>query len=91
MQITAPQTRAAHALAGVTQRQLAAVTGLSLSTIAEFEAGARDTQSTTRDTIRTVLEGHGVLGAVGGCAVGRHLANEQATRQTQQPVPQAGR
>lgn len=31
--------------------------------------------------------GHGVLGAIGGCAVGRHLANEQAAQQ-RQPVPQ---
>ena len=33
--------------------------------------------------------GHGVIGAVGGCAVGRHLANEQAARQEQPVKPRA--
>ena len=61
MQITPPLTRAARALAGVTQRQLAASTGLALSTVAEFESGARDTQPATLDTIRAALEARGVL------------------------------
>jgi transcriptional regulator with XRE-family HTH domain len=61
MPITAPQTRAARAIAGVTQRQLAAATGLALSTVAEFESGARDTQPTTLETIKAALEARGVL------------------------------
>jgi len=33
--------------------------------------------------------GHGVLGAIGGCTVGRHLANEQAAQQRRfVPQPQ---
>ena len=37
--------------------------------------------------------GHGVLGAVGGCVVGRRMANERAARDraAQQPVPYDGR
>ena len=36
--------------------------------------------------------GHGVLGAVGGCVVGRRMANEKAARDraAQQPVPYDG-
>ena len=37
--------------------------------------------------------GHGVLGAVGGCVVGRRMANDKAARDraAQQPVPYDGR
>ena len=39
------------------------------------------------------LAHHGVLGAVGGCAVGHHMASQkqkQADQQMQQQVPQNG-
>jgi transcriptional regulator with XRE-family HTH domain len=59
--ITPAQSRAARALVNISTRTLAALTGLSLSTINNFECGKAPLTSYTRATIREHLERQGVI------------------------------
>jgi len=59
--MTPEQCRAARALAGLSQKQLAHASRLSVGTVAYFEAGTRKPQRATLQEIRATLETHGVL------------------------------
>ena len=56
----AAQCRAARALLGITQPDLAARAGLGLSTVVDFEKGRRLVSSEAIPAIRAALEGAGI-------------------------------
>ncbi|QDL90470.1 XRE family transcriptional regulator [Paroceanicella profunda] len=58
--MTPAQCRAARALIGMTQPDLARVSGLGLSTIVDFEKERRFVSEASRDAIRKALEKSGV-------------------------------
>jgi transcriptional regulator with XRE-family HTH domain len=63
MLTTGSQLKAARALAGMTQTELASLARLNVSTIAEMEARAGETLRSSLETVRavqTVLEAAGV-------------------------------
>ena len=60
MAITPEQSRAARALLDITQRDLAAQSGVSLRTIANFEAGERQPILAISSAIQRALERAGV-------------------------------
>ncbi|MBN8988232.1 MAG: hypothetical protein J0H42_08300 [Rhizobiales bacterium] len=58
-------------------------------------AGAADAKGCLKGAVVGGVAGHyaghhGVVGAIAGCAYGRHRANEQEKRQTQGGQPPAG-
>jgi len=59
--MTPEQCRAARALAGLSQKQLAHESRLSSNTVVYFEAGKRTPQRGTLDEIRSALATHGVI------------------------------
>lgn len=59
--LTAAQCRAARALIGISQPDLAAASQVSQATIANFERGARAPFDRTLRDIRTALETAGVI------------------------------
>ena len=61
MMIIPAQIKAARALLGVTQAQLAEMAGISKTALVNIEAGSSDPKSSTLDRIQTALEN---LGAV---------------------------
>lgn len=60
MMISPAQCRAARALIGLSQDDLAAVSKVSKATIANFETGKRSSYPRTLDDIRVALEAAGV-------------------------------
>ena len=58
--ISPAQVRAARALLGMTQGQLAKAAGLGLSTVVDFEKGRRQVSDETVEAIRRALERAGV-------------------------------
>jgi transcriptional regulator with XRE-family HTH domain len=60
MLLTPGQCRAARSLIGWSQEQLAAASKVAKATIANFEAGKRESYSRTLDDIRAALESAGV-------------------------------
>jgi transcriptional regulator with XRE-family HTH domain len=65
--ITPSICRAARALVGWTQSDLAGHAGISLPTVSRFERGSRyHTQTETLDRIRAALESNGVAFELGG-------------------------
>lgn len=61
MAITAEQSRAARALIGWAQDELAEKSGVAKRTIADFERGARTPQSRTLRDIVATLEEAGII------------------------------
>ena len=61
MAITAEQSRAARALIGWSQDELASKSRVAKRTIADFERGARAPQSRTLRDLETSLEAAGVI------------------------------
>jgi transcriptional regulator with XRE-family HTH domain len=59
--ITAAQCRAARALVGLSQDQLAAASKVAKATIANFELGKREPYERTQDDVRAALEAAGVI------------------------------
>lgn len=66
--ITARQIRAARALAGWTQEELAAKAGLSIAALNNLERGATDPRSSTIRAIETAFAAAGVTFIDGGAA-----------------------
>lgn len=66
MSFTPAQCRAARALVGWSQDQLASVSKVAKATIANFELGNREPYQRTLDDIREALEGAGVEFTNGG-------------------------
>jgi transcriptional regulator with XRE-family HTH domain len=66
MTLTAGQCRAARALIGWSQDQLASESKVAKATIANFEAGKRESYARTLDDIREALESAGVEFTNGG-------------------------
>ena len=60
MKISGKQIRAARALTGLTQRQLATAAGLSLATVNNFERQEIDLRMSTADRMQSALESVGV-------------------------------
>jgi transcriptional regulator with XRE-family HTH domain len=58
--MTPAQCRAARALLGITQSELAGVAGLGLSTIIDFEKGRRRVSDATMQAMQDALERAGV-------------------------------
>ena len=58
--ITAGQCKAARALLGISQAQLAEAAGVATPTIADFERGARTPYQRTLQDIRDTLEAAGI-------------------------------
>jgi transcriptional regulator with XRE-family HTH domain len=58
--VSSAQVRAARALLGMTQGQLANAAGLGLSTVVDFEKGRRQVSDETVEAIRKALERAGV-------------------------------
>jgi transcriptional regulator with XRE-family HTH domain len=58
--ISPAQVRAARALLGMTQGQLAKAAGLGLSTVVDFEKGRRQVSDETVEAIRKALERAGL-------------------------------
>lgn len=52
--------RAARALTGITQRELAAAADISAQTVADFERGARQPHANNIKAILQVFEGRGI-------------------------------
>jgi transcriptional regulator with XRE-family HTH domain len=73
------QCRAARGLLQWSQRQLADVSGVGLSTVAEFEIDKREPRDDNLTTIRRALEDAGVefIPAKGGKGVGVRLREDQ--------------
>lgn len=67
MPVTPAQARAARALLNISQRDLAAASGVSRRTILSFENEQRNLIPATRDALQRALEAAGVrfLGEVG--------------------------
>jgi transcriptional regulator with XRE-family HTH domain len=61
MSLTSAQCRAARALIGWSQDQLAAASKVAKATIANFETGKRTPYARTLDDVREVLEAAGVV------------------------------
>lgn len=61
MSLTAAQCRAARALVGISQADLADASKVAKATIANFEAGKRDPYARTLDDLRQALEAAGVI------------------------------
>lgn len=59
--ITASQLRAGRAMIGMTVEELAALTGISTSDIANAEAGEACADSALADRLRTAIESRGVV------------------------------
>jgi predicted transcriptional regulator len=64
--LTAGQVRAARALLGIRQSDLAAQSGVAEITVKLFEGGARDARVSTAEKIRSALERAGVEFVEGG-------------------------
>ena len=60
MTISAAQCRAARALIAMSQKDLAASSGVSLRTIGNFELEERQPRAAIRDALRQALEAAGV-------------------------------
>jgi uncharacterized protein YcfJ len=60
--------------------------GLSAITLSSGAEAKGCTKGAILGGIAGHYVGHGVLEAISGCALGRHLANEQVARQAQQLV-----
>lgn len=74
--ITAPQMRAARALLGIDQRQLADLSGVSLPTIQRMEASEGNVRGTV-DTLIKVVE---ALGAAGVELIGDNARSTEGGR-----------
>lgn len=61
MSITFAQCRAARGLVGMTQKQLAQASGVSLRTIAHFESGERTPIPAILQALQQALEAAGVI------------------------------
>ena len=59
--ITLPQIKAARALLGWSQAQLAAAAGLSVGTIKNIERGAQDPRASQLAAIETAFNGAGIM------------------------------
>lgn len=68
--LTPAQVRAARALLGWSQRDLASRSRIALSTVADFERGQRIPVPNNLDAMRSSLEASGVAFLVGGAVVG---------------------
>lgn len=58
--MTSAVCRAARALAGLTQRELAAAANISAQTVADYERGARQPHQNNILAIRSVFESKGI-------------------------------
>lgn len=67
--LTPEQCRAARALLGWTQRQLAEQSGIALRTIVFFEGGSRVISGRTRRELAETLAGAGISFAGGGAVL----------------------
>lgn len=76
--LSAPQCRAARALIGAKQDELAAWAGVAKGTVAGFEMGKRSTNKAILTALRTALEANGVRFMDAGPAhgAGVYLAGE---------------
>ena len=68
--ITSPQVKAARALLGWTQQELADRAKVASSTVADFERGKRSPVPNNLDAMRTALEGAGITFLTGGAIAG---------------------
>lgn len=59
--ITPAQCRAARALVEISREDLATLSTVAHRTIVDFERGARDPRSSTKEALRKALEGAGVI------------------------------
>jgi transcriptional regulator with XRE-family HTH domain len=59
--VTPAVCRAARALVGMTQRELAAAADLSAQTVADFERGARQPHANNLKALRRIFESSGVI------------------------------
>src|SRR5258708_3706687 len=69
--IDAPQTKAARALLGWTQQDLAQKANVAVSTIADFDANKRTPVPNNLDAVRSAIELAGVSLPAGGAVVGK--------------------
>lgn len=74
--ITAGQMRAARALLGIDQRQLAELAGVSVPTIQRMEAS----EGTVRGVIDTLIKVIEALNAAGIELIGENVASQQGGR-----------
>jgi transcriptional regulator with XRE-family HTH domain len=87
--ITPPQVKAARALLGWSQTELATKAGIATSTLADFERGQRSPVPNNLDAIKSALESAGISFPAGGAVAGpihtvRHRSN--VTPDKLQPV-----
>lgn len=59
--LTADQIRAARAIAGLSQRQLAEISGVGQQTIKSIENGTVDPRVSTMQALKDTLESRGVI------------------------------
>lgn len=70
---TGKQVRAARAVLGLTQHQLAEKVGIGINTLLAFEKGKRPPYDSTVEKIRSTLEGLGIrFLATGGVTIESH-------------------
>ena len=74
--ISAPQLRAARALLGIDQRQLADLAGLSVPTIQRMEASV----GTVRGVVESLTKVVDALGRAGVELIGEHARSENGGR-----------
>jgi len=77
--ITPAQCRAARALLGITQSELAEAAGLGLSTVVDFEKERRRVSRQAVNALHDALKGAGIAFNAGGTAVAFSPANDMST------------
>lgn len=98
MPMTPAQCRAARALLGLSQRELARLSGVAPRTLADFETGRRLSQRRTIGALRSALERAGAIllspseSVPGGHGVRfRALSEVNGGRQDSEPIPEPSR
>lgn len=84
--ITPAQVKAARALLGWSQRDLATHAKVAVSTVADFERGQRVPMPNNIDAIRQAIEAGGVRLAAGGAVVGSLPAHTSPSSLKGQPI-----
>jgi transcriptional regulator with XRE-family HTH domain len=85
--ITTAESRAARALLGWSQQQLADKSGVSISTITDFEAGTRKPRKASMDRLRTAFREAGLRFLNYGDGTGVWLPKPDPTKADAAPLP----
>jgi transcriptional regulator with XRE-family HTH domain len=84
--ITPAQSRAARALLGWSQQDLARKASVATSTVADFERGQRSPVPNNLEALKSALEKHGITFPPGGAVLGPPIKFEARSRVPQDRV-----